>query len=79
MTLPAVIASARAESDERRVLGFDQAALEEAEKQGLAAGIFEESEEEGAAVIEEFSRLRMKSFQLATRSGPAKGSGCRTS
>ena len=54
MTLTAAIASARAEGDERKASGFDQAALEEAAKQGLAVGVFEESEDEGAAVIEEF-------------------------
>ena len=36
------------------MLGFDQMALDEAARQGFAEGAFEESEEEGAAVVEEF-------------------------
>jgi hypothetical protein len=54
MTMAEAIASARAESEVRKAAGFDQAALDEAARQGLAAGAFEESEEEGAAVVEEF-------------------------
>lgn len=44
-----------AEVDERRQqLGFDQWALDEAAREGYAAGAFEETEEEGGAVVEEF-------------------------
>ena len=53
-TMAEAIASAKAESEVRRNAGFDQAALDEAARQGFAAGAFEESEEEGAAVVEEF-------------------------
>lgn len=54
MTMAQAIASAKAEGEVRRAAGFDQAALDEAAKQGFAAGSFEESEEEGAAVVDEF-------------------------
>lgn len=54
MTMAEAIASARAESELRRNAGFDQTALDNAARQGFAAGAFEESEEEGAAVVEEF-------------------------
>lgn len=54
MTMTEAISSAKLQSAERNVLGFDQAALDEAARQGFAAGAFEESEEEGAAVVEEF-------------------------
>jgi Recombination directionality factor-like len=54
MTMAEAIASAKAQSGERNALGFDQAALDEAARQGFFAGAFEESEEEGAAVVEEF-------------------------
>ena len=54
MTMKEAIASARAESEERQASGFDQAALDEAARQGFADGAFEESEEEGALVVEEF-------------------------
>ena len=54
MTLAEAIAGARAEDENRKGAGFNQMALEEAARQGFANGAFEESEEEGAAVIEEF-------------------------
>jgi len=52
--LPQVIALARKEREQHAALGFDQAALDEAARQGLALGEFEESEEEGAGVVQEF-------------------------
>lgn len=54
MSLPAALISARDERDERLASGFDQAALEEAARQGFADGAFEESEEEGADLVAEF-------------------------
>lgn len=48
------IAKARSETEARKVAGFDQVALDSAARQGLAHGAFEESEEEGAGVVEEF-------------------------
>ncbi len=54
MAMAEAIASARSEHEARKAAGFDQAALDEAARQGLAHGAFEESEEEGAAVVEEF-------------------------
>jgi hypothetical protein len=54
MTMAEAIASAKSESYLRRDAGFDQVALDEAARQGFAEGAFEESEEDGAAVVEEF-------------------------
>jgi hypothetical protein len=54
ISMTEAIASARAESKVRCASGFDQAALDEAARQGFAAGAFEESEEEGVAVVQEF-------------------------
>lgn len=54
MTMTDAIASAKAESEARKASGFNQAALDEAARLGFAAGAFEESEEDGAAVVEEF-------------------------
>ena len=54
MTMAEAITSAKAESELRKNSGFDQAALDEAARQGFAAGAFEDSEEDGAAVVEEF-------------------------
>ncbi len=54
MALAEAIAGARAEDEHRKGAGFDQVALEEAARQGFANGAFEESEEEGADLVEEF-------------------------
>ncbi|MES2972359.1 MAG: hydrolase or metal-binding protein [Pseudomonadota bacterium] len=53
-TLSAAIEAARAEDAARRAGGIAQDALDEAARQGLAAGAFEDTMEEGAAVVEEF-------------------------
>ena len=39
---------------ERRASGFDQVALESAARQGYSNGAFEDSEDEGGVVVEEF-------------------------
>lgn len=54
MSLEQAIVQAGEEDERRKQLGFDQWALDEAAREGYAAGAFEESEEEGAAVLEEF-------------------------
>ena len=54
MGLEQAIVQAGEEDERRKQLGFDQWALDEAAREGYAAGAFEESEEEGAAVVEEF-------------------------
>ena len=53
-SLAQVVALARQEREQQAALGLDQAALDEAARQGLALGEFEESEEEGVGVVEEF-------------------------
>ena len=53
-TLAQALEAARAEVQARQAAGFDQAALDQAAREGFAAGAFEESVEEGAAVVEEF-------------------------
>ena len=53
-TLDQTIAQAKELHEARLVAGMDQAALDEAARLGLARGDFEDSEEEGAAVVEEF-------------------------
>ncbi|MDP1999314.1 MAG: hypothetical protein Q8K22_06935 [Rhodoferax sp.] len=54
MTMAEAIVSAKAECYLRRDAGFDQMALDDVARQGFAEGAFEESEEDGAAVVEEF-------------------------
>lgn len=52
--LAQAIALTRKEREQQAALGFDQAALDEAARQGLALGEFEESDEEGVAIVQEF-------------------------
>ena len=54
MTMAESIAKARTLADERKASGFNQDALDEAAKLGFENGAFEDSEEEGVAVVEEF-------------------------
>ena len=54
MTMTEAIQQANAEFEARKVAGFVQAALDYTARCGFAAGAFEESEEEGAAVVQEF-------------------------
>ncbi len=54
MTMVDAVIEARRLGEERKAAGIDQAGLDEAAKQGFIAGAFEESAEEGGAVVEEF-------------------------
>jgi hypothetical protein len=54
MTLAQALEAARTLQEEWHAAGFDQAALDDAAREGLAQGAFEESAEEGSAVVEEF-------------------------
>lgn len=53
-TLADALGQARELDASRRAAGFDQDALDRAARDGLALGAFEESMEEGGAVVEEF-------------------------
>jgi hypothetical protein len=54
VSLEDAVEQAGRERERRKQMGFDQDALDQAARDGYAAGAFEESEEEGAAVVEEF-------------------------
>ena len=54
LTVEQAIEEARERDEHRRGSGFDQAALDEAARQGFANGAFEELEEDVPAVVEEF-------------------------
>lgn len=54
MSIEAALAEARQRDEERQAAGFDQAALELAAQLGVAEGAFEDSDEEGGVVVEEF-------------------------
>ncbi|MCX7514260.1 hydrolase or metal-binding protein [Frateuria sp. STR12] len=54
LTLDQAIGEARALAEHRGAAGFDQDALDGAARKGFANGAFEELEEDGSAVVEEF-------------------------
>ena len=54
MTLEDALADARNLEAQRQACGYEQAALDEAARLGFANGAFEDSQEEGEAVVEEF-------------------------
>lgn len=54
MSMTDGIRQARADWDARRSSGIDQAALDQAAREGAALGAFEESAEEAGAILEEF-------------------------
>lgn len=54
LTLEEAIQQARALDKQRKEAGYDQAALDQAAKQGFINGSFEEDEDEVQAVVEEF-------------------------
>ncbi|WP_031410240.1 hypothetical protein [Thiomonas sp. FB-Cd] len=66
MTLEDALLQARQALQERCEAGWDQEALDKAAAAGLANGAFEDGEEEGAAVVEEF-------FQTDVSPGSAGG------
>ena len=71
-TLVDALGTARFDWEVRRAAGLDQGALDEAARSGFALGEFEESEEEGAAVVEEFYAVE-EELQDAGSSGHASG------
>ena len=54
MSLEEALVESKRFEEQRQAAGFDQEALEVSARQGLANGAFEESEEEGQSVVEEF-------------------------
>jgi hypothetical protein len=74
MTMTEAMSTARAQREERRVSGFDQAALDATARQGFADGAFEESEEEGAGVVEEFYPTELDGMTLDRQTPPMPAS-----
>jgi len=58
MDMAEALVTANELDSRRQAAGFDQAALDEAARRGLANGAFEDSEEDSSAVIEEFFTSR---------------------
>ncbi|SCC95137.1 Putative hydrolase or metal-binding protein (fragment) [Thiomonas sp. X19] len=69
LTLDAALQTARQEAEQRKAGGWDQAALDEAAADGLALGAFEDSEEEGDAVVEEFFQATNTAGNSSTTPG----------
>ena len=68
LTLEQAVQQARELDASRKANGFDQAALDEAARSGFARGVFEDGEDDGASVVEEF-------FPEITGSGAGTGCG----
>lgn len=54
MSLAETISQARAECEMRKDVGFNQEALDKAARAGFMSGAFEDSDEDGEAIVEEF-------------------------
>jgi hypothetical protein len=54
MSIEEMLADAKRKEADRQLAGFDQVALDAAARLGFGNGAFEDSEEEGGAVVEEF-------------------------
>lgn len=71
-TLAQAMGQAKELHEARLAAGMDQAALDEAARLGLARGDFEETEEEGAAVVDEFYAQEGERLdQVSTPSKPS--------
>lgn len=60
LSLEGAISEARSNDERRRACGFDQAGLDMSARTGFGNGAFEESEEEGEGVVDEFYRTSLK-------------------
>lgn len=65
ITLAEAIGTARFDWEVRKAAGMDQGALDEAARTGFALGEFEESDEDGAAVVEEFYPVDMDAQDIS--------------
>lgn len=72
VSLAAAVKTAKEEAQQLMSTGFDQVALDEAARLGFACGAFEESEEEGVAVIEEFYPLEVDGTSSIEEDGPGQ-------
>jgi hypothetical protein len=71
MTLEDALAMAREQAQLRQAAGWNQEALDQAAAAGLAHGAFEDSEEEGAAVVEEFMQTEVSPESAGGHEGAA--------
>ena len=66
-SLSDAVQAARALRQEQEAAGLHQAALDKAARSGLALGAFEDSEEDGAAVLEEFYPVHEETYASGKR------------
>jgi len=74
MAMKDAIQSAREETAARQAAGFNQTALDDAARIGFAQGAFEESAEEGVAVVEEFYPVEGQGIDQTTGHAAGRGS-----
>ena len=67
MTIEEMLANARRKDADRQLADFDQAALDIAARLGLGNGAFEESDEDGSVVVEEFFSDTQSAQQLPSK------------
>ena len=72
-TLQEAIGAARTAWDARQAAGVNQTALDDAAREGFALGEFEETEEDGAAVVEEFYPSELPDTDEVVDSEEARG------
>lgn len=73
VSMEAAISEARNADQHRKEVGFDQAALDQAARTGFANGEFEDSVEDGTAVVEEFYPSADRMEKEGTAHAVAKG------
>ena len=67
MTVEQALQEAKALDQARQEAGFDQPALDQAARNGFANGAFEDTEEDGGQVLEEFYPDTVPAAQPSTR------------
>jgi hypothetical protein len=72
-TLPQAVAQAQKVHQERMEAGFDQATLDEAARAGFNNGGFEESDEDGLDVVDEFYATQAQSLNSSSNTHPQEG------
>ncbi|OAI29771.1 hypothetical protein [Methylomonas koyamae] len=68
--LEAALQEAQQLDQQRQAAGFDQAALDRAARQGFSNGAFEDNEEDGSAVVEEFFANTIPANESETDADP---------
>jgi hypothetical protein len=78
LTLEAAVGKAREAAEHSRQMGLDQAALDTTARTGYAQGVFEESAEEAAGVLQEFYPTRDPGQDDSHQEGACRGQEIQT-